>query len=111
MVNNGDFLEATQRELTEEELQGLTSYRARADRGSVSFLPIVRGMGQQVQWTARVHIKGAIGPVPVSQASLSAIGAPEDWTEKSVMFLDTLQRKYASLTPRFPDNGLPPGTA
>ena len=37
MVNNGDFLEATRRELTEEELQGLTSYRARADRGSVSF--------------------------------------------------------------------------
>ena len=85
-------------------------YQANTDRGSVTFMPIIRGMGSQVQWTARVHIKGASGPVPLSRASLRAIGAPYDWTEKSRSFGEAHQREYPALPQTFREReALPSG--
>ena len=52
---------------------------------------------------ARTYIKGAMGPVRVSRASLHAIGAPEDWSAKSKEFLAALQSRYPALSPGFPD--------
>ena len=91
-----DFLETVKRELSAEEMSGLRVYQATTDRGSVLFMPIIR-KGRQVQWVSRVHIKGAMGPVSTNRASLSAIGAPEDWTDKSRLFLAALQTEYPSL--------------
>ena len=98
-----DFLENVRRELSAEELSGLRVYQANTDRGSVLFMPIIRGFGRQVQWTSRVHIKGAIGPLPATRASLKAIGAPDDWADKSRTFLDALQREYPAVPQAFPD--------
>ena len=38
-----------------------------------------------------IHLKGAMGPVPISKASLKAIGAPDDWADNSSSFLEALQ--------------------
>jgi hypothetical protein len=104
-----NFIERGRRELSAEELGGLRAYQASTDRGSVVFMPIIR-KGQQVQWTARTYIKGAMGPVSVSRASLRAIGAPEDWADKSRSFLDALQREYPALPQAFPERrALPEG--
>ena len=97
-----NFIETARRELSAEELAGLRAYQANTDRGSVVFMPIIR-KGQRVQWTARTYIRGAMGPVSVSRASLKAIGAPEDWTDKSRAFLDALQREYPALPQSFPE--------
>ena len=58
----------------------------------------------------RVHLKGAAGPLPVSRASLKAIGAPPDWAEKSKTFLEALQADYPALGTGIPDRAaLPEG--
>ena len=104
------FLEKVRRELSAEELGGLRAYHAGADQGSVLFMPIVRKFGQEIRWTARVHLKGAMGPLPVSKASLKAIGAPDDWAGKSRAFLDALQSEYPALPQTFPERqALPEG--
>ena len=98
-----DFLENLRRELSAEELSGLRVYQANTDRGSVLFMPIIRGFGQQVQWTSRVHIKVVMGPLPATRASLKAIGAPNDWADKGRMFLEALQSQFPALPQAFPD--------
>ena len=87
----GDFLEKVQRELSAKELEGLRAYSASTDQGSVTFFPIIKRMGQEIRWTGRVHIKGASGPLPVSKASLKAIGAPPDWADKAKTFLKRIR--------------------
>ena len=105
-----EFLEKTRRELSAEELAGLRAYSASADRGSIVFLPVITKMGANIRWSARVHLKGAAGPVPLSRASLKAIGAPENWVERSRVFLQELEREYPSLPATFPDRqALPEG--
>ena len=105
-----DFLQNAKRELSAEELSGLRVYQANTDRGSVLFMPIIRGFGQQVQWTSRVHLKGAMGPLPATRASLKAIGAPDDWADKGRMFLEALQSEYPAIPEAFPKrNGLNAG--
>ncbi len=109
MPEQPDFMERARRELSAEELAGLRVYQASTDRGSVLFMPVIKGMGREVRWMGRVHIKGAAGPVPVSRASLQAIGAPPDWVEKSRTFLQALQSEYPALT-GFPERrALPEG--
>jgi len=103
-----EFLEKARRELTAKELGGLRVYEAQTDKGSVLFMPIIR-KGHQVQWTSRLHIKGAMGPIPVSKASLRAIGAPDDWTDKTRTFLDALQSEYSALPGGSDSAQLPPG--
>ena len=97
-----NFIERARQELSAEELGGLRAYQANTERGSVVFMPIIR-KGQQVQWTARTYIRGAMGPVPVSRASLKAINAPDDWVDKSRAFLDALQREHPALPQMFPE--------
>jgi hypothetical protein len=93
-----EFLETAKRELSAEELGGLRAYQASTDRGSVIFMPVIRKMGQEIQWTARTYMKGAMGPLPVTKASLKAIGAPPDWNEKAKTFLAALQEEHPALT-------------
>ena len=98
-----DFVERARRELSAEELSGLRVYSATTEGGRVIFMPIIRGFGRQVHWQARAHIKGASGPLPVTNATLKAIGAPEDWGPKSKAFLEALRSEYPSLGPGFPE--------
>ena len=102
MVMDG-FVERARRELSAEELSGLRVYHAQTERGSVVFMPIIRKMGQQVQWTARVYIKGTSGPLPASRASLRAIAAPDSWGEKTKSFLEALQQEFPALPQSFPE--------
>lgn len=99
----GEFLKKVQEELSSEEIEGLRAYQATADRGSLVIMPIIKGMGREVNWRAFVYVKGAAGPIPNSKASLRAIGAPDDWADKSKAFVDTLQREYPALSPGFPE--------
>jgi len=48
-----EFIERARRELSVEEVAGLRVYEASTDRGVVIFMPIIKGMGRQVQWIAR----------------------------------------------------------
>ena len=102
MTTDG-FVERAQRELSAEALSGLRVYHAEAEHGTVVFMPIIKRMGAQVQWTARTYIKGTSGPLPASRASLKAIGAPDDWVEKSRAFLEALQQQFPALPQSFPE--------
>ena len=97
MAQTPDFLERVKRELSAEEVAGLKTYSAQTERGKVLFMPIIRKLGAQVQWVSRVYVRGAIGALPATRASLKAIGAPDDWFEKSKAFQDALQREYPAL--------------
>ena len=108
-MSESGFLEKVQRELSAKELEGLRAYSASTDQGSVTFFPIIRKMGQEIRWTGRVHIKGAAGPLPVSKASLKAIGAPPDWADKSRVFLEALQADYPALGAGSSQRSLPSG--
>ncbi len=109
MPERPDFLERAKHELSAAELSGLTVYQASTDRGSVLFMPVIKGMGREVRWMGRVHIKGAAGPLPISRATLQAISAPDDWADKAKTFLQALQSEYPAL-PAFPERrALPEG--
>lgn len=95
-----DFLERVRRELSAEEVAALKTYSAQTERGRILFMPIIR-KGQQVQWTARVHVNGAAGPLPATRATLRAIGAPDDWSDKSRSFLHALQAEFPALPGAF----------
>ena len=97
MAERPDFLERVKRELSVEEIGGLKTYGAQTEGGRRLFMPIIRKMGAEVQWVSRVQVKGAMGPLPTTRASLQAIGAPEDWASKSKTFLEALQREYPAL--------------
>ena len=97
MQQQPDFLERAKRELAAGELAGLRTYSADAERGRLLFMPIIRRMGAQVQWVSRIQIKGAIGPLPTSRASLKAIGAPDDWFDKAKNFQNALQQEFPAL--------------
>ena len=97
MPQTPDFLERVKRELSAEEVAGLKTYSAQTESGRLLFMPIIRKMGGEVQWVSRVQIKGAMGPLPTTRSSLKAIGAPEDWFDKSKSFQDALQREYPAL--------------
>ena len=106
-----DFLEKVRRELTAKELSGLRAYQASTGNGSIVFMPVIKRFGEEIRWTARVHLKGAMGPVPVSKASLRAIGAPADWAPKASQFLAALQDEYPALSPGVPEqDALPSGS-
>ena len=105
-----DFLERVKKELTAKELSGLRAYHATTENGSIVFMPVIKRFGEEIKWTARVHLKGAMGPVPVSKASLKAIGAPADWAPKASQFLAALQDEYPALSPGLPEQeALPSG--
>ena len=97
MTQPPDFLERVKRELSAEELAGLRTYSADTERGRLLFMPIIRRMGAQVQWVSRIQVKGAVGPLPTTKASLRAIGAPDEWFDKAKAFQDALQREYPAL--------------
>ena len=63
MATDG-FVERARRELSAEELSGLRVFHAETEKGSVVFMPIIRKMSQQVQWTA--NAKGTIRTQPTS---------------------------------------------
>ena len=86
-----------------EEVAGLKTYSAQTDGGRLLFMPIIRKMGQEIQWVSRVQVKGAMGPLPTSKASLKAIGASDDWADKSRGFLDALKKEYPAFPNSFPD--------
>ena len=101
MPEMSDFLDRARRELSAEEVSGLKTYSAQVDGGRLLFMPVIRKMGQAIQWVSRVQVKGAMGPLPTSRASLKAIGAPEEWADKSRAFLDALQKEYPALPTAF----------
>ena len=103
MTSDNGFADRVRRELSAEEMAGLRAYSASTDAGSVVFVPIIKKFGAEIRWSARVHIKGASGPLPLSRASLRAINAPESWTERSKVFLEALEREHPSLGPGFPE--------
>jgi hypothetical protein len=98
MAEQQDFINRAKRELSAQELEGLRAYQASTSRGSVVFMPVIKKMGQEIQWTARTYVKGAMGPLPVNKASLKAIGAPNDWSDKAKTFLAALQEEHPALT-------------
>ena len=104
-----EFVERARRELSAEELSGLRAYQASTENGSVLFMPVIKRMGQDIRWTARVHLKGAAGPVPLNRASLRAIGAPDSWADKSRAFVETLEREYPAIPAAFPEQKALPG--
>lgn len=103
MATSDGFVDKVRRELSAEEMAGLRAYSASTDAGSVVFVPIIKKFGQEIRWSARVHVKGASGPLPLSRASLRAINAPESWADKSRTFLEALEREHPSLEPGFPE--------
>ena len=103
MAEMSDFLERAKRELSAQEVAGLKTYSAQVDGGRLLFMPVIRKMGAEIQWVSRVQVKGAMGPLPTSRASLKAIGAPDDWADKSRTFLDALQEQYPALPNSFHD--------
>ena len=103
MPEQPDFLERVKRELSAEELAGLKTYSAQTERGRLLFLPIIRKMGGEVQWVSRVQVKGAVGPLPATRATLQAIVAPPDWPDKARNFLDALQLEYPALPQPVPE--------
>jgi len=95
--NPQDIITKTKRALTVEELTNLRVFKASTPQGSVLFIPRIKKYGQEIVWEARTHVRGAMGPVSTTRASLKAIGAPEDWGEKVPAFLRALQGQFPSL--------------
>ena len=83
--------------LREVPLEELRTYSASAPNGKLVFIPRVRQYGAEVVWEARIHIKGAMGPVRLTKESVSAIGAPGEWYGKGKQFREFLQNKFPVL--------------
>ena len=110
MTESADFMKRVARELNLEELESLVQYKAEAENGSIVFFPVVRDK-RQVQWQVHVFLKGVVGPLPLSADSIAAIRAPQDWLQKSVALLASLQEGFPGLpvpakeTPVLPKTG------
>lgn len=102
-----DFTRRVQRELSSEELARIRIYKASTDEGNIVFQPRILGFGDEIQWEARVHIRGAMGPVRLTQESVDRISAPSDWYEKANRFLRTLQAQHPSLPSAIPEQPQP----
>ena len=83
--------------IREVPLEELRCYRAIAENGKLIFIPRVLRYGAEVVWEARIHIKGAMGPVRLTKESIKAIGAPPEWYVKGKHFREFLQNKFPVL--------------
>ena len=92
-----EFFKKTRRDLSPEELANIRLYQASAGDGKVVFQPVIRGLGDEVDYQARVYIRGASGPVRLTRQALRRIGAPSEWFEKSQTFLKALQSHHPQL--------------
>ena len=93
------FNRKSQRDLSPEELANLRLFQASTAQGRGLFMPVIRRLGEEVEYQARVHIKGVAGPVRLTRQALKRIAAPADWFEKSQTFLKSLQSQH----PQLPD--------
>lgn len=92
------FREAVNVELSRDELEGLRMYQVVSPTtgAKILFMPIIRKAGAAgVYWTARLHLKGAIGYLRLGKNAVEVAGFPSDYLEKSQVFLAQLQSKYA----------------
>lgn len=93
------FKEAVQAELSQDELAGLRMYQVVSPTtgAKLLFMPIIRKGGGSVQWTARLHYRGAMGFVRLGSNAIEVAGFPKDYYDKAKMFLAQLQERYAIL--------------
>ena len=91
------FSNRAQRDLSPEELANLRLYQASTSEGRILFMPVVRRFGEQIEYQARVHVKGAAGPLALTRQTLKRIGAPPDWYDKAQKFLKTLETQNPQL--------------
>lgn len=99
-VDKVAFKEAVQAELSRDELEGLRMYQVVSPTtgAKLLFMPIIRkaGLGG-IQWTARLHYRGAMGYVRLGKNAIEVAGFPSDYYDKAKIFLAQLQEQYAVL--------------
>lgn len=61
------------------------------------FQPVIRGLGDEVDYEARLYIRGVSGPVRLTRQALKRIGAPTEWYDRSQAFLKALQAYHPQL--------------
>lgn len=86
--------------LQTEAIEALRDYQAVTPKGRIVILPKALAYGEKgFYWEARLHKKGLMGPIKVTEEALEAINAPPEWFVKAAEMVRLLTDAFPLPTP------------